>query len=647
MDRHVARHDLPTSSAKSIPDSAPSPHDASRAVRGHRCLALSSEEQGVEDPMAPRTNRLPIGITRVHPHSRRALRTAAEIARCPNWVWRVRVRRRGRGDFDRLYPQSVRETLRETLDYLQHERSTAMHDLRRDSERATSGMFTDDIDTYLARRASTSDYRGRRRNLGLWAGWLTTKLGASFKTSQVTSALVELALEEWKQATITRKKNGRLQRRWSSATLRTRALHLSNLFAVLYPDRPNPVLALKDRLPPKSPEIEKAQPMPVVMALLEAMRNPPLAARRKYPSFASIRAALLGFAGITIQELWSIRDARAFDLRGALLRIPAKRVVERYTTVNGRGVVRVEVEQREARIVTLSPEGLEACRHYLAYPDRYNGGGKLTKFGYFAVGSFRPTLREASRIAGLEYPVSPFDFGTENAPSFEDVRKLVTAMQRDTVPYRPTADRTRITTSFIRASVLAHTGARVGEIAMLEPEDLRLNERAVLMPTEKRRRNAGRMERVISRRRIPLNEFGVAALKMFVKYDLFDRLRDRSRVPDETMIPWYQELYYQIVAAARRVRDPYTGASLYFTPHVFRHSFATALAPLIGGDAKTGAKIMGHSPQTFMRYIRANDDTARTAIEKMADGLAPQGQPLVAPGSASSLRILSTRKSAS
>lgn len=597
--------------------------------------------------MAPRANRLPIGIARVHPHSRRTLRTAAEIAHCPNWVWRVRVRRRGRGDFDRLYPQSVRETLRETLDYLQHERSTAMHDLRRDSERATSGMFTDDIDTYLARRATTSDYGGRKRNLRLWAAWLTTKLGASFKTSQVTSALVELALEEWKQATITRKKNGRLQRRWSSATLRTRALHLSNLFAVLYPDRPNPVLALKDRLPPKSPEIEKAQPMTVVMALLEAMRNPPLVARRKYPSFSSIRAALLGFAGITIQELWSIRDARAFDLRGGVLRIPVKRVVERYTTVNGRGVVRVEVEQREARTVTLSPKGLEACRQYLAYPDRYNGGGKLTKFGYFAVGSFRPTLREASRIAGLEYPVSPFDFGTENAPSFEDVRKLVTAMQRDTVPYRPTADRTRIIKSFIRASVLAHTGARVGEIAMLEPEDLRLNERAVLMPTEKRRRNAGRMERVISRRRIPLNEFGLAALKMFVKYDLFDRVRDRSRVPDETMIPWYQELYYQIVATARRVRDPYTGASLYFTPHVFRHSFATALAPLIGGDAKTGAKMMGHSPQTFMRYIRANDDTARTAIEKMADGLPSMGQPpLAAPVADSSLRIVSTRKSA-
>jgi hypothetical protein len=43
-------------------------------------------------------------------------------------------------------------------------------------------------------------------------------------------------------------------------------------------------------------------------------------------------------------------------------------------------------------------------------------------------------------------------------------------------------------------------------------------------------------------------------------------------------------------------------------------------APLIGGEAKTGAKIMGHSAQTFMRYVRANDETARVAVEKMAEG---------------------------
>lgn len=598
--------------------------------------------------MAPRADRLPTGITRVHPHTRRTLKTAADLAACPKWVWRVRAKRRGTGDFDQLYPQNVRDSLQETLDYLQRERSTGVHDLRRDAVRAQSGVFKDDIQTYLARRASTSDYRGRAYNLAIWETWLSAKLGASFKTAKITPALVELALEEWKRETTIRKKKDAVpQRRWASSYLRTRALHLSNLFGVLYPDLPNPVLALKDRLPPKSPEVEKAQPMRLVMELLEAMRNPPVVAQRKHPSFVSVRTAVLGFAGITIQELWSIRDARAFDLRAGVLRIPAKRVVERYTTVRGHSKLRVVVEQHEPRVVKLNAEALEACRQYLAYPDRYQGGGKLTKFGYFAVGSFRQALQAATRSAGIDYVLSPYDFGTDRVPSPKEVRALVEAMRHTTVPYRPTRDRMRITKAFIRSSVLAHTGARVGEVALLEPEDLRLQERAVMMPTEKHRRHAGRMERVMSRRRIPLNEYGVAALKLFVKYDLFDRLKDRSRVPDETLVPWYQELYYQVVVAARRVKDPYTGASLYFTPHCFRHSFATALAPLIGGDAKTGAKILGHSPQTFMRYVRANDDTARGAIEKMAEGLPPSGQPLAAPASVTSLRMVAGGKSSS
>ena len=123
------------------------------------------------------------------------------------------------------------------------------------------------------------------------------------------------------------------------------------------------------------------------------------------------------------------------------------------------------------------------------------------------------------------------------------------------------------------------------------------------------------------------------------------RIRGSLAGPDERLVPWYQEFYYQVVVAARRVKDPYTGASLYFTPHCFRHSFATALAPLIGGDAKTGAKILGHSPQTFMRYVRANDDPARGGIEKMVEGLPRSGQPLSAPTSAAPLQVVRGGKS--
>ena len=246
--------------------------------------------------MAPRARPLPVGITRVHPHTRRTLRTAADLAVSPNWVWRVRARRRGVGNLDRLYPQDVRESLQATLDYLQHERTTAVNDFRRDAARRLAGIFSDDIDTYLARRASTTDYAGRKHNLSVWAAWLASRLGATFKTTQITPALVELALEEWKHETTIRKKpDAKRQRRWSSATLRTRALHLSNLFGVLYPDLANPVLALKDRLPPKSPEVDKAQSMPVVMALLERDAKP---AAHRTAEAPIVRVGARGGAGL-------------------------------------------------------------------------------------------------------------------------------------------------------------------------------------------------------------------------------------------------------------------------------------------------------------------------------------------------------------
>ena len=591
--------------------------------------------------MAPRVDRLPVGITRVHPHTRRTLRTPADLAACKNWLWRVRAKRKGAGNFDQLYPQSIRKTRRAALDYLQQERANAISDLLRDATRGQAGIFRNDIPRYLARRASVTDYQMRSYNLRLWEDWLRGKLGPSFLSSKITPALVELALEEWKGEMIFRKK--RQQRRWASSTLRTRALHLSNLFVVLYPHLPNPVLAIKDRLPPKSPAVEKAQPMSVVMALLEALRTPTMTQTRKHPTFTSVRTAVLAFAEITIQELWSIRDARAFDLRAGVLRIPAKRIVERYTTKNGHGVVRVETRLEQAREVKLCAEALEACRQYLGYPERYGSITRI-KFGHFFPAGFRNVLRDASRAAGLNYDVSPFDFGTDRAPSLDESRALIRAMRPDSLPYRTTSDRNRTTAAFIRSSVLAHTGARVGEIAVLEPKDIRLDERVVMMPTEKHHVNSGRMERVVSRRRIPLNQYGVAALTMFIKHDLFDRLADRSRVPGETLVPWYQQLYYQIKFAARRVKDPYTGEPLYFTPHCFRHSFATALAPLIGGDAKTGAKIMGHSPQTFMRYVRANDETARVAVEKMAEGLPVLGDPVSEPAPAAPFRVVSGGK---
>ena len=52
--------------------------------------------------MPTRSDRLPTGVTRVHPHTRRTLRTCAGLATCLNWVWGERIdednQQKGRGN---------------------------------------------------------------------------------------------------------------------------------------------------------------------------------------------------------------------------------------------------------------------------------------------------------------------------------------------------------------------------------------------------------------------------------------------------------------------------------------------------------------------------------------------------------------------
>ena len=100
-------------------------------------------------------------------------------------MWRVRVRRRGVGELDKLYSQDVRESAGELLDFLERERATAIHDLRHDAARAGTGSFHDAVPIYLRRRASISDYQQRHRNLRLWEAWLVVRLGASFKPARL------------------------------------------------------------------------------------------------------------------------------------------------------------------------------------------------------------------------------------------------------------------------------------------------------------------------------------------------------------------------------------------------------------------------------------------------------------------------------
>ena len=53
-----------------------------------------------------------------------------------------------------------------------------------------------------------------------------------------------------------------------------------------------------------------------------------------------------------------------------------------------------------------------------------------------------------------------------------------------------------------------------------------------------------------------------------------------------------------------------------------------------------GRRAVGHAPQTFMRYVRANDHVARGAIDKMVEGLPAAGEPLSTPTHGPALRVV-------
>jgi integrase len=313
------------------------------------------------------------------------------------------------------------------------------------------------------------------------------------------------------------------------------------------------------------------------------------------------------------------------DLGRRQIRVPDFRIIEKYTQVNGEWQRRPVKVPAPARTVTLSPEAVDAWRRLLAWHNPQNEDALFTRFGYFPSSRLAAALRWASQRAGLDFHARPLDFGGENHPDRDTTLKVVTALREtkwlDGAVFRKTSFRD----SYIRACVLAFTGMRVGELALLQPADLSFDEKVVKAPTEKKG-DDGR--RKVIRRRIPLGAEALAALQMFHEHRLYGGWEGVSGVPDQippdSEIVWYNGLYRTVRLAAARVVDSVTGEPVHFHPHVFRHSFATAIvnerdASGKKADLRTAQHVLGHSSlTTTARYVRPSEETARQAIEHIS-----------------------------
>ena len=287
----------------------------------------------------------------MHPHSRRTLRTAAELAACRELgLASPRATARDRGSSIELYPQNVRDTLRETLDYLQHERSTAAHDLRRDAERAASGVFTDDVQTYLARRASDSDYRGRDAqsgSCGRRGSRRSSEHRSRHRRSRQRSSNSPRGVETG---------HDHAQEEWTPST----ALVIGDVAdtgAAPVESVCRPVSGSAESGArtegPTAAEVARGRE-----GATDACRDglsggdAQSAAGRatKTSVVCSVRAAFLGFAGSRSKSSGR-SEMPAPLICGGATPYSRRSAWSSANTVNGHGVVRVEVEQREARTV--------------------------------------------------------------------------------------------------------------------------------------------------------------------------------------------------------------------------------------------------------------------------------------------------------
>jgi integrase len=190
-------------------------------------------------------------------------------------------------------------------------------------------------------------------------------------------------------------------------------------------------------------------------------------------------------------------------------------------------------------------------------------------------------VRDAIRIEDSE--------AVDRAISMADVRRILAQMEKNALEWGPKA-RT-VSLSWVRATLLAYTGMRAGELMALVETDVRLtgDESCVIVRTSK----GGKP------RRVPLNTDAVEAFRTLRALNAWGPFSVSS-------------LRKSLHAACGRLELP------PIHPHVLRHSFASWLVNEGGVSLKTAKAILGHrNVQTTVRYVRDDEAAARRALLRL------------------------------
>jgi site-specific recombinase XerD len=159
--------------------------------------------------------------------------------------------------------------------------------------------------------------------------------------------------------------------------------------------------------------------------------------------------------------------------------------------------------------------------------------------------------------------------------------------------------------------LLMLTGLRIGELAALEVEDVRLTQRTGELVIRH-----GKCDR---RRLVPLSRPARAALREW----LVDRASHPS-APDVAGGPLWMSRTGErlsVRSISKLVSAVMRSAGLGESAHALRHTVATRLVREHGRDLVLVADILGHADvKTTRAYARSDLDERRAALEALADG---------------------------
>lgn len=231
-----------------------------------------------------------------------------------------------------------------------------------------------------------------------------------------------------------------------------------------------------------------------------------------------------------------------------------------------------------------SVEDIESYKHYLASVKKYS---KTTQ--YLAIKALKHYYKFKKETVPLNLTVPKRPKKMPNYLSEKETSRLLSV----------SSDNVR---THLVVALLAHTGMRVGELCSLRISDVDLDENVISIHSGK-----GDKDRIVI---IPdyckslISEYLPERYRMSSDSDFLLVSRKGTRFDSSTIQRMVRELAHE-AGIAKRV-----------TPHVLRHTFATAVLRN-GGDIRFIQQLLGHaSVATTQIYTHVDDSALKEMYEK-------------------------------